>query len=302
MNTQPVVKIERLRKQFGMTTVLVDVSLEIRAGSIVGLVGANGAGKSTLIRHMVGLYLPASGSCTTLGCDAAKLGPQQLARIGYVHQEGRLIDWMTVGQMVRYVACYYPSWSKEVEKSYLSEFKLDEAAIVGDLSPGQRQMLAILLAIGHQPDLLLLDEPAAALDPLARRHFLDLLLGIIQDPQRTILISSHILSDVEKVIDHIIILDQGRICRDVDLDELQQEFTKLRITAMRGGLPDPLPLQDVLSCQRNGSEALVVVKTRRDQEPDKVAREMEGTVDVLPLSLEELYGLVLTSHEEERAP
>lgn len=302
MNTEPIVKIERLEKKFNFSPVLKKVTLDIRAGSIVGLVGANGAGKSTLIRHMVGLYLPDEGACTTFGCDAAKLGPRELVRIGYVHQEGKLIDWMTVAQMVRYVASYYPSWNTALEADYLSRFKLDVDAPVGDLSPGQRQMLAILLAIGHQPDLLLLDEPAAALDPLARRQFLDLLLGIIQDPGRTVVISSHILSDVEKVIDHIIILDRGEVCRDVDLDELQQEFVKIRITSLRKCLPDPLPLQDMLNCQRNGSEAVVIMKTSPDLELDQLARETDSTVDVLPLSLEELYALVLSSRGEEIAP
>jgi ABC-2 type transport system ATP-binding protein len=299
MSADPVVEIENLHKQFDFVTVLRDVSLDLFAGSIVGLLGSNGAGKSTLIRHVVGLYLPSKGTCTTLGCDAAKLGPRELARIGYVHQEGALVDWMTVAQIVRYVAAYYPSWSTELEKAYLSEFELDLNAIVGDLSPGHRQMLAILLAIGFEPDLLLLDEPAAALDPLARQRFLDLLLSIIQDPSRTILISSHILSDVEKVIDHVVILDRGEIRRDVDLDELQQEFVKLRITAVRGGLPDPLPLPDLLTCERNGSEALVVVRARPEQELERIARRIDSTVDVLPLSLEELYALVLSPRTEE---
>lgn len=299
MNAEAVVKIQDLHKQFDVTDVLKGVSLDICAGSIVGLLGANGAGKSTLIRHMVGLYLPDRGTCTTLGCNAAKLRPEELARIGYVHQEGWLVDWMTVAQIMRYVASYYPSWNTEIEKDYLSEFKLDSNALVGSLSPGQRQKLAILLAIGFEPDLLLLDEPAAALDPLARNRFLDLLLGIIQDPQRTVLISSHILSDVEKVIDHVVILDGGNVCRDVNLDELQQEYVKLRVTAVRGVLPDPLPFQGLLTCRRNGSEAIVVVKALPNQELDHVAREIDSTFDVLPLSLEELYGLVLSVPEED---
>ncbi len=302
MNAEPVVRVERLRKEFDGVTVLKGVSLDVRAGSVVGLVGANGAGKSTLIRLMVGLYLPDRGTCTTLGHNAAKLGPSELARIGYVHQEGKLIDWMTVAQMVRYVASYYPSWNTELETGYLSEFKLDKNAIVGDLSPGQRQMLAILLAIGHEPDLLLLDEPAAALDPLARKQFLDLLLDIIQDPGRTILISSHILSDVEKVIDHIIVLDQGEVRRDVGLDELQQEYVKLRITAVRGDLPDPLPFRELLTCRRNGGEAVVVVRACPDQELDHVAQGLGSTFDVLPLSLDELYGLVLSARQEDSTP
>lgn len=299
MNTEPVVRIQDLHKQFDFTEVLKGVSLDIHAGSIVGLLGANGSGKSTLIRHMVGLYLPDKGNCTTLGCDAVKLGPQELARIGYVHQEGELIAWMTVAQIVRYVASYYPSWNTELEKRYVSEFKLDVDVIVADLSPGQRQMLSILLAIGSEPDLLLLDEPAAALDPLARQRFLDLLLSIIQDCNRTILISSHILSDVEKVIDHVVILDGGEVSRDVNLDELQQEFVKLRCTSVGGDLPDPLMLGELLSCERNASEAVVIAKAGPDLDPDQIAQRMDCVVDELPLSLDELYGLVLLPRTEE---
>ncbi len=302
MRAEPVVRIDGLHKQFDCGTVLRNVSLDIHTGSIVGLLGANGAGKSTLIRHIVGLYLPDGGSCSTLGCDAAKLRPRDLARIGYVHQEGTLVPWMTVEQILRYVATYYPTWNEELEQDYLSEFELDTGAIVGDLSPGQRQMLAILLAIGSEPELLLLDEPAAALDPLARRRFLDLLLGIIQDPTRTILVSSHILSDVEKVIDHVVILDRGEIRRDLRLDELQQEFVKLRITALRDELPDPLPLPDVLTCQRDCGEAIVVLRAGPDLRPELAAREMGGALDVVPLSLEEIYGLVLSTNGGGRRP
>jgi ABC-2 type transport system ATP-binding protein len=165
-----------------------------------------------------------------------------LARIGYVHQEGELPDWMTTGQLVRYVAAYYPIWNHELEERYIKEFDMDLSARVGSLSPGQRQMLAILLAIGFEPDLLILDEPAAAMDPIARRRFLDLLLEIIQNPHRTILISSHILSDVEQIIDQVIIMDHGSVLRDCSLDDLSVEYRKLKITSLNGPLPDPLPI------------------------------------------------------------
>ena len=301
MSPETVVKIAGLHKEFDYRAVLKDINLDIHAGSIVGLLGANGAGKSTLLRHMVGLYLPNKGGCTTLGCDAAKLGPRELARIGYTHQEGGLIEWMNVEQLVRYVAVHYPSWNAELEREYRAEFKIDGDALVGDLSPGQRQILAILLAIGAEPDLLLLDEPAAALDPLARQRFLDLLLRIIQDPRRTVLISSHILSDVEKVIDHVIILDDGEVCCDTPLDELQQRFQKLRLTSVRGELPDPLPFPGVVTCRRSRGEAVAVVRARPEHEWEHMAREAGSAVDVLPLSLEELYGLVLSSRGVESA-
>ncbi len=148
---------------------------------------------------------------------------------------------MTVGQLIRYLAAYYPGWSREQEHKYIADFNIGTAARVGSLSPGERQKVAILIAIGFEPELLILDEPASALDPLARARFLDLLLDLFGvppsggkdqsdprkrgtpneggTPNRTIVISSHILSDVEKVIDHVLIMDHGRIIRDSGFDD-----------------------------------------------------------------------------------
>jgi len=251
----PMVEIRGLSKRFGKIQALDAVDLDIGRGRIVGLLGANGAGKSTLLRHIIGLYLPDSGRCTTLGCDAGKLSPAELARIGYVHQEGELIDWMTAGQLLRYVSVYYPTWNDELEKRLVGEYEISLKARVGSLSPGQRQRLAILIAICFEPELLILDEPAAALDPLARAQFLDLLLHLIQDQNRTIVISSHILSDVEKVIDHAVIMKAGKIIADASFDALREKYHRVRLTALSGALPDPLDFANVLECRRNESEA-----------------------------------------------
>ena len=148
MSAEPLVRIEKLTKRFDDVTALDEVSLEIGAGRIVGLVGANGGGKSTLLRHMVGLYLPDRGSCRTFGNETAALSPPVLNRIGYVHQEGALIDWMTVAQLIRYVAAYYPTWNRDLETEFVDRFELPVGPRVGTMSPGQRQKLAILLAIG----------------------------------------------------------------------------------------------------------------------------------------------------------
>ncbi|MAG58041.1 MAG: hypothetical protein CMJ83_17280 [Planctomycetes bacterium] len=293
MSNHSVITVEGLGKRFGGAPALDEVSLEIQPGHIVGLLGANGSGKSTLMRHFVGLYLPDTGTCTTLGRDAARLGPDELARIGYVHQEGHLTDWMRVSHLVEYVSSYYTRWNKELAQDYVSRFDLDDDAFVGTLSPGQRQKLAILLAIGHEPTLLILDEPAAALDPLARQDFLELLLGIIQDPSRTVVISSHILSDVEKVIDHVVILDRGAVRRDVSFDDLREEFTKMRISTFDGSLPEQLPFVDALSCRRSDAEAVLVVPSRPREELEHAGREVGVTIEFLPLALDEIYRLVL---------
>lgn len=195
-----IIRMDGVSKAFGRTRALDGVNLAVQPGQIIGLLGANGAGKSTLLRTIIGLYLPDQGRVETFGCLARDLSPKELARIGYVHQEGELLNWMTVGQLLRYVAAYYPNWNEHLERKYVADFGVDVKARVGTLSPGERQKVAILIAIGFEPELLILDEPASALDPIARARFLDLLLELIQTENRTILISSHILSDVEKVI------------------------------------------------------------------------------------------------------
>lgn len=300
MNGNPIVTIRNLCKSFGLTRALEDVSLDIEPGLIIGLLGPNGSGKSTLLRHIIGLYLPDSGQCTTFGCEAGKLGPQQLGRIGYVHQEGELLDWMTVEQLIRYVSAYYPNWDHALEEKFIGETEIRASKRVGALSPGQRQQLAILLAIGFGPELLILDEPAAALDPVARGEFLDLLLQMIQTPNRTIIISSHILSDVEKVIDHALIMKSGRIIRNSSFDDLREEFCRIRVTSLTGGLPEQLPFRNVVDSECDETQAWLTLKNPGPEALQSTAETLNCELEVLPLSLEEIYRVVVRIRKGER--
>jgi ABC-2 type transport system ATP-binding protein len=289
----PIVELSKVSKSFGGTRALDEVDLAVHPGRIIGLLGANGAGKSTLLRTIIGLYLPDRGQVTTFGTVARDLGPRELARLGYVHQEGELLNWMTVGQLVRYVSAYYPNWNADLERRYLIDFEIQLTARVGSLSPGERQKVAILLAIGFEPELLILDEPASALDPIARARFLNLLLELIQTENRTIVISSHILSDVEKVIDHVVIMDRGRIICDRNFDDLREQYHRIRLTALHGPLPAPLPFAGVLDCRRNENEAILTV---RDQTPQRIAdqaRALDCEAEIQSLPLEDIYRLVV---------
>lgn len=287
-----VVNVHGLVKTFGGLNAVDSVDLELRPGHIVGLVGPNSAGKSTLLRHLVGIYLPTRGSVEVLGVDASRLSDRELARIGYLHQEGQLLDWLSTGDMIRYVAAHYPRWNRDLEQMLVEQFELERNARVGVLSPGQRQKLGILLAVCFEPELLLLDEPASALDPIARRHFLEFLLGIIQDQSRAIVISSHILSDIEKVVDHVLVMDRGRLIRDCAFDDLLEEYVKLEIRSLNGSLPDPLPLPDVLSTDRDDTHAIVIAR-RGHADWAQFGDALDSRVDVRPLTLEEIYPLVL---------
>ncbi|AQT67510.1 ABC transporter ATP-binding protein YtrB [Anaerohalosphaera lusitana] len=294
MSGNVIVEMRDVVKWFGHVQALDHVSLDVRRGEIIGLLGANGAGKSTLLRCVIGLYLADRGTCRTFGVDAAKLGAVELGRIGYVHQEGELLDWMTVGQLIRYVSAYYDTWDRELEERYVADFDISLRDRVGALSPGQRQKVAILLAIGFGPELLILDEPASALDPLARRRFLDMLLGMIQEEGRSIIISSHILSDVEKVIDHAVIMQKGEILRDRSFDELREEYLRFRLTSLNGELPGELGFAGVLRCERNDRQAVLTVQHAGADELEVRAKELRCDIEFRPLSLEEIYELVVS--------
>ncbi len=289
----PIVEMSRVSKHFNRIQALDRIDLQILPGRIIGLLGANGSGKSTLIRHMIGLYLPDDGCCTTFDREAADLSPQELIRIGYVHQNGELIDWMKVDQLIRYVSAYYPNWNTDLQTTYIKDFELPLKQRVGSLSAGQRQKLAILLAIGFDPEFLILDEPAAGLDPLSRANFLDLLLQIIQDDQRTILISSHILSDVERIIDHVIIMDRGRVRVDESFDTLRERYLRCTLTSLNGPLPEVLPFDRVIDSQRSGTSAIVTLEYVSPQEIHTLAADLNCELEVQPLPLEDIYRIVL---------
>ncbi|AQQ70703.1 ABC-type transporter ATP-binding protein EcsA [Limihaloglobus sulfuriphilus] len=294
MSSEKFVTFENVAKKFGRTTALQLINMDISPGSIIGLIGSNGSGKSTLIRHIIGLYLPTYGLVKTFGVESEKLTPAQMSRIGYVHQEGQLLDWMSVRQHIAYIAAYYDHWNKALEQNYIEQFEIDLKARVGKLSPGKRQQLSILLAICHEPDLLLLDEPASALDPLARSRFLNLLLELIQDHgDRTILISSHILSDVEKVIDHVIVMHEGRILADSDFDVLRERFCRVTVTAD----PDtalPIPFGCVIESQSSNGRTNAILQNADIEALKRKLIENNLKFEISPLPLEEIYRLEIT--------
>jgi ABC-2 type transport system ATP-binding protein len=293
MNGQEVVSIRNLTKQFDIETVALEhVSLDIAPGRIVGLMGDNGAGKSTLLRSIIGLYLPTSGSVTTLGVAAGELSSKELSRIGYVHQEGELIEWMSTWQIVEYVASYYPTWNRILEKRLVEDMAIEPASRVGSLSPGQRQKLAILLAVCFEPELLILDEPAAALDPIARAKFLELLLQMIQQEGRTIIISSHILSDIEKVIDHCVILKQGKVICDEGFDTLREDFARVTVMSLNGHLPEKLPFANVVSEKKNSQSAVLVLRHPDAGAIAEAARAIGCTASVARVPLEDIYAAI----------
>jgi len=220
-------RIEGLRKTFGKQTVLDYLDWSLPTGRVIGLLGRNGAGKSTLIRCALGLSPIDEGSVQLFGEPVARLPAATLHRIGYVPQSFDLFPWMKVRQYLNFHAAFYARWNGEMVDGLLGRWEVDAAKKIGELSQGQRQKLAIIRAIAPDPDLLLLDEPVASLDPQTRRLFLEELLRITRRPGKTVVFSTHITTDLERADAEIALLKSGRIQFSCDLPTLKARVRRI---------------------------------------------------------------------------
>ena len=200
---------------------LGDVDLELAPGTITGLLGRNGSGKTTLMRVAGGLMRARTGTANLFGVDSWDTPAEVRKRIGYVPQRFSSFGWMTVDSCLAMIGAHYDFWDQALINDLKREWHLANRKI-DKLSPGDQQKVAILLAIGHKPDLLLLDEPAASLDAAARRNFMKALAELNVDRRQTVLLSSHIISDIERVASHIAVLHNGRITCHEPLDEIRE--------------------------------------------------------------------------------
>ena len=214
-----VLQAEGLSKRYRRRWALTDCTLSIPSGRVVGLVGPNGAGKTTLLNIAVGLLPPTRGHIDVLGAAPAR-GPAALARVGFMAQETPTYSTLSVADHLRVGAHLNPGWDRELAEDRIAQLGLDPAQRAGKLSSGQRAQLALTVAAAKRPELLILDEPVASLDPLARREFLQSLMEVVADQGMTVVLSSHLIADLERVCDHLIILVASRVRLAGDVDRL----------------------------------------------------------------------------------
>jgi ABC-2 type transport system ATP-binding protein len=222
MNETPI-ELQGIIKSYGNKRVLTGLDLAVPKGSVLGLLGTNGSGKTTLIKCALGLIRPQRGEARLLGEPSWTLSGQAKARIGYVPQVSSLYPWMKVRHLIDYTAAFYPNWNDDLVARLTKEWDIPVDDRIGPLSVGQLQKVSILLALGHEPELLLLDEPAASLDPLARRQFLQMIIELAEPGKRTVLFSTHITSDLERVADRVAILKDGRIAWQGLIEDLKEQ-------------------------------------------------------------------------------
>ncbi len=283
-----MIKINQLEKHFDSKQVLQGVDLEVPSGTVLGLLGQNGCGKTTLIKCLLGLLRPTGGTASILGDDAWNLSADTKSRLGYVPQEVVSYPWMRVRQVIAYTAAFYPSWNGPFVDELCRRWQLPLEDRVGPLSVGQLQTLGIVLAMGHEPDLLVLDEPVASLDPSARRQFLRTLLEIVDQPNRTVLFSTHITSDLERVANRVAIMREGKIAFHGELDSLKERVKRLHI-ASRQELPRSFAVLGALRCEVEGTAATVSVDDFDESLVDEMRTTWDAEVTVHDLNLEEIF-------------
>ena len=240
-----VLRTVGLRKQFGKTIALDGLNLEVREGEIYGFLGRNGAGKTTTIRALMGILQPDDGTVVLGGRSMPRVDVATKRQIGYVSQEPHFYPWMTGAQLGRFVGGFYPTWDHAEFRRLLDVLQLPPDRRFSHLSGGMQMKLALALALAHRPALLILDEPTAGLDPVARREFLDLLAGQARHRNRTTLFSSHLIEEVDRVADRIGIIEAGRMRYEGSLAELKATVRRVREPRPppnEGGSEAPPPL------------------------------------------------------------
>jgi ABC-2 type transport system ATP-binding protein len=248
-----VIAVTGVTRRFGAKTALNNVTMTVPRGVVYGLVGANGAGKTTLIKHVLGLLAAQKGSVRVFGLDPVADPVGVLSRIGYLSEENDLPGWMRVDELIRYTRAFYPKWDDLYAKELRQTFALDPNARVKNLSKGQRARAGLLIALAYRPELLVLDEPSSGLDPIVRRDILGAVIRTIADEGRTVLFSSHLLEEVERVADHVTMINQGRIALSAPLESIKESHRclTLRFSESR---PQPPVHAGVLAWEGGGQE------------------------------------------------
>jgi len=279
---------DRLTKHYHGRRVVDSLSLNVPTGSVYGLLGRNGAGKSTAIKMLMGMVQPDSGSATLLGEDFARLACATRQRIAYLAEGHPLYGWMTIGQAVEFTRAFYPRWNDVLLGQILDHFELSRRQRYRRLSRGQQAQVSLALAVAPDPELLVLDDPTLGMDTVARRDFLESLIQIIQREGRTILFSSHILGDVERVADRIGIMVGGVLRVDCSTETLRESVRKL-VLEFVGTAPESVQVPGQVSCRAVGTNLELVLVGYDDQQREAVEALQPHSIEQIDLNLEDVF-------------
>ncbi len=274
-----VVEVHNLSRSFGKTKALDCIDFQASRGKVYGLVGANGAGKTTLIKHLLGLLRAKSGSVRIFGEDPVKQPERVLKHIGYLSEDRDIPDWMSINELMRYTSAYHGGWDPSYADELLDTFSLDPTKKIKALSRGMRAQVALICAVAHRPDLLILDEPSSGLDTVVRNDILNAVVRTISEDGRTVIFSSHLLEEVERLSDHVTMIHQGRVTLDSSLEMINKNhhYSSIRFSERQHALPK---LEDAVSISGEGRFWSVI---------------HQGSVDSFGSTLQNIGGVIVES-------
>ncbi len=283
------VKLEGLTKRFGKTKVVDGISLEIPYGSVFGLIGPNGAGKSTTLKMLMNMLRISDGQATVFGADVQSEFGKAKPMIGYVPEHHHIYRWMTIARVIRLVSSLYPTWNKATCERTLKLFKLDPGKKVKQLSKGMLAKLALLLAISHEPKLLILDEPLSGLDPIVRDEFLDGVMQSICEGETSVIFSSHTIDDVQRLANNVGLLNDGKLLVNRPVEHLLGTTKRVRAIMSGDAQPDWFP-ESTINQRLNRREWTLTIENCSDATLGQLQERNDlNAMEVMDLNLEELF-------------
>ena len=284
--SEPVIRTTHLHRSYRHIQAVQDLNLTVKPGTIFGLLGNNGAGKTTTIRMLLGLLSPTRGSVKVLGLDPEEDPVSLKRRVGYVPEDLSLYDWMTVEEILRFTASFYPSWDGRRVEELLQRFSLPTDRKVRHLSRGMKAKVSLTLCLAPRPELVILDDATSGLDPLVRREFMEGLIDLVQGEDGTVLLSSHYVEEVERTCDEIGILVGGHLRVSAPVEELKARFKQVRLWYDDGAKPPALP--SVVRTSRDGRAFLLTVERFDDDWLARCRATQPDRTEVVDCSLEEI--------------
>jgi len=286
-----VIETTDLRKVFGPVQALRGLTMAVPAGSICGFLGRNGAGKTTTIKVLLGMAQPTSGRVRVFDV-AADVPENSLAirrRTGFVSEDKELYDYMTVGEIVRFTASFYPRWDRDLESRYVKAFELPADRRIKSLSLGMRTKLALLLALCRGPDLLMLDEPTSGLDPAVIDQVLQALVAHVAGRGATVFFSSHQIADVEQIADRVVIIERGQAVVAGALDDLRDSYRRIQMVFPNAAPSATFRSAGVIRIHRGGRVLSVLASANADAIVEEARKLGPQSIDSLPVSLKDIF-------------
>jgi len=282
------IETRELVKRFGRKLAVDHLDLQVPPGTVYAFLGRNGAGKTSTIRILLNLLDRTGGEAYVLGMDPRRHDFEIKRRVGYVAEAQKMYDWMTVSQIIWFCSGFYRTWDQQFAEELLRSLELPREEKLRNLSRGTQAKVALLLAMAHRPELLILDEPTAGLDVMVRRDFLEGVIELIQQEGRTVFFSSHLVHEVERVADWVGIIEQGRLMLSARLDDLKSSVKRL-VLSFPDGAPAAILVDGLLSLETAGRQARLTVRDYSEETMAQAKRHQPQSIEVEDLSLEDIF-------------